>query len=429
MKVVHLTTSAGRAGGGAYASAYRIHASLRELGVASEMLCSIRRVDDPSVTELPRKGAAGWRRRLAIRLDGTPLRLFRPKPHMPFNNGFVGALAAARHPLVQSADVLQLYWVAAGFLSVRSLGSLLGLGKPVVWRLSDMWAFTGGCHYPLECQRYREHCGHCPELERPFAYDISRLNFELKRAAYGAGAFTIVTPSRFLASACRQSALLGHARIEQIPTGIDVNAFCPRDRVRARARLGLPASGRVVLFGARGGLSDPRKGGRFAVEAAQYIAKTERGGAAPPVCFAVFGRKELVLEGVTSSVNLGLLDDEQSLADAYSAADVFLAPSLQDNLPNTVLEAIACGCPVVGFRDAGLDDAIRDGQSGFLVPRGDAVALGEACRRVLEDADLAAHLRESARLLAEHEFDQDLQAQRFLSLYRELLDQRSLKPA
>lgn len=379
------------------------------------MLCAIRRVSDPSVIELPRRGPAGLRRSVASRLEGFSAKCFEPKPLHPFNNGFVGAFSVESHPLVRQADLLQLYWVAAGFLSVSAIGQLLRLGKPVVWRLSDMWAFTGGCHYPIDCTRYREHCGSCPQLGRSWPYDVSRINHELKRHAYARAPLTIVTPSQLLANACRQSSLLPHARIENIPTGIDLTAFSPRPRAEARRHFNLPEHGKIVLFGARGGLSDPRKGGEFGLEAVRRLSNTQ------DVCFAVFGAEEPQLGDLGNARSLGMLRDEESLALAYSAADVYLSPCLQDNLPNTVLESIACGCPVVGFRDSGIEDAVRDNESGFLVERGDSAGLAEQCHRILTESALSERLRSSARQLAEREFDQDIQARRYLSLYRELL--------
>lgn len=317
---------------------------------------------------------------------------------------YPSSFGVALDPWFREADVVQLYNVHGSYFSHSAL-PLLSRRRPLVWRLSDMWAVTGHVAYAYDCERWRHGCGSCPylgvypKLDR----DTTRLLYRWKDAVYARSRITVVTPSRWLDRIARESPLLGRFAVRRIPNGIDLGVFRPRPRAEARAALGLDPARPTLLWSAVD-LDDRRKGG---AEAAAAVARLGRvdvqlvvagAGTAPP-----------------GTHMLGLLDDER-LALAYSAADVLLLPALAENLPNAALESIACGTPVAAFDVGGMGDAVQDGTSGRLVPAGDVAALSAAIESLLE-----ADLREECRGLAEREFGAEREARAFADLYEELV--------
>jgi len=423
MRVVHLSTTCGTAGGGAFRASYSIHSALRTHGIESRVLTLSSSSDDPDVHVVGRSTLdERLRRDLSQKLEGIVSRYARPSPGNVWTSGLFGSLRAHAHPDVVGADVIVLYWVGSAFLSTAGIGQLLRLGKPVVWRLSDMWAFTGGCHYALGCDRYRERCGCCPQLRSSREFDLSRLGWQRKHAAWQTGALTVVCPSTWMAKCVRQSSLLASAGVRVIHTGVDVSLFRPFDRAVAREILGLPRDERIVLAGASGlAFSEGRKGGAYLLEAITRVRAS-----VPNVHLALFGTTRK-LEGIPCTA-LGAIRDERLLALIYAAADLFVSTSLEDNLPNTILEALACGLPVVAFGIEGVLDAVHDGRTGFLCPPGDSEALASQISRCLLDNEGRLALGRNARDEALARFDGNRQGAAYAVLLDELRTRRSPAP-
>lgn len=314
----------------------------------------------------------------------------------------------AKHPLVRQADVLHLHWTNFGFLSLGGLEKLLRLGKPVVWTLHDQWAFTGGCHYSRDCERFKTHCQRCPFLHRPGDRDLSFRIFEKKRRIFENAPLTVVACSEWLAGEARQSALLGGFPIQSIPNPIATTVWQPTDRLAARQTLGLPLDKKLVLFGA-GNLRDERKGFRLLVEAMGGLSGAE---------LVVFGKADpAVLTGLPFPVHyLGVLSSESGLIAAYNAADALAVPSLEDNLPNTIVEALACGTPVVAFATGGIPEMIHHRQTGYLAPPRDVTALREGLRWALF-AENPEIVREAGRAFALKNYAETVVANRYFELY------------
>ena len=321
---------------------------------------------------------------------------------------------------VPECDVVNMHWVA-DLLDYRTLPRLTAR-MPVVWTFHDMNPFTGGCHYSGACTRFQEGCGACPQLatssgERDMTHRILQRKLRiLKRVPRHR--LAVVCPSAWLAREARNSALFRDFDVRVIPNGLDLQQYQPTDPAAARARLGLPAQARIVLFVADQ-IEDRRKGLAQLLEAFAGVRDV------PNLLLVTLGQgKGPVLAGLPTR-HLGSLHDPALLGAAYSAADVFAIPSLQDNLPNTILESMACGTPVVGFATGGVGEAIADGQTGLLAPVGDAPALGAALRRLLEDDRLRRQMAGEARLRVEKEYTVRLQALRYAALYHELLQARA----
>lgn len=412
MRVVHLSTRERH--GGAARAAHRLHRGLLALGVASRVRVMRKDSDDPTVhgpSGLAGRALAYARRRL----DGLPLRLHPGREDAPFHLAWMPGVGAARIGRLRP-DVVNLHWLGGGFVR---LGALARLGVPVVWTLHDMWAFTGGCHYSGGCVRHREACGACPRLGSGRERDLSRWTWRRKRAVYGRMDLTVVTPSRWMAGRAAGSSLLGGRRIEVIPNGLDTDRYRPVDRAAARRALGLPGDRLLVAFGAVGADSDRRKG---YAELRRALARLGASPAGEGVDLVTFGgdpgRAE---EDPGLPVHrLGRLDGVRDLVRAYAAADVFVAPSLEDNLPNTVLEALACGTPVAAFAAGGIPDMVEPGVNGELAPVGDVEALARALAAILGDGDRRARMAAAARERAVRDHGAGRQARRYLRLYEEL---------
>jgi glycosyltransferase involved in cell wall biosynthesis len=389
--------------GGSARSAIRIHQGLGALGVESRMLVGVKRTGDATIRPLARGPI--W-----ARLDREAHRQTERFGAQYLANA--SSFALPTDPWFRTADIVQLYNIHGGYFAHTALPILTRL-RPTVWRLSDMWAATGHCAYPFDSEGWRTGCGSCPYLDTypPVRRDVTAFNWRVKQAVYAMSRMTLVAPSRWLARIVRESPLLRRFPVRLIANGVELHVFHPRPRDEARAAVALEAEGPVVLVGSL----ERRKGGALVAPTLGRLAAT-----AGPVTALVMGERQVELprlEGVRV-VDLGMLADRERVALAYAAADVLLYPTLADNVPNTVLESLATGTPAVGLNRGGMEDAVNDGETGFLVEREDpdelagalATAIG-ACER------MGAAAAEDAR----RRFSLERQARDFLSLYDEIL--------
>jgi glycosyltransferase involved in cell wall biosynthesis len=302
-----------------------------------------------------------------------------------------------------SYDIVQLNWIGAGFVPIRLLSHIR---KPIVWRLSDSWAFTGGCHIPEGCLKYETGCGACPQLNSVNNEDVSRTTIIRKQQSWEKLDMTIVAPSRWMADNARRSLLFRNRNIVHIPTGVNTDIFTPMDREQARRKHGFSVEQHIILFGAFSALTDPNKGFHLLVKALEQLAKIHPDPRR--VVLAVFGQDEsgppLNLKFETKL--LGHVSDMAKLNEYYNAADVYVLPSLMENSPNTVVESLGAGTPVVAFDACGTTelvehkidgylaqaystDDLADGLMHFLSPRNDAEVTRKAARgKILSKYDI-----------------------------------------
>lgn len=412
MKVLLLNTS--DIDGGAARAAHRLHQGLLGLGVDSRMLVQSKTGDDPNVLE-PSGTTAKALSRLRPRIDSLPLRTFTPvDKYRPFSTSWLPERLAARVKSL-APDIVHLHWVNGGFARIETLANL---PRPMVWTLHDMWAFTGGCHYDAGCGRYREHCGKCPQLGSGRDRDASRRTLRRKRASWKGNPFTLVTPSRWLAGCARTSPLFADARIEVIPNGLDLDRYRPHGKDVARDILGLPRDRNLIAFGAMS-MADARKGFRHLQAALLEMARHWTGGPTEVVVFGA-GRPASPPELGFPIRYTGRLHDDASLSLLYSAVDAFVCSSEEDNLPNTVAEALACGTPCAAFRVGGLPDLIDDGVNGRLTAPFDAAGMAEAIASLLGEPSRRAAFSAAARKKAEAEYGLEKCARAYARLYGEL---------
>lgn len=410
MKVLHLSTS--DIEGGAARSAYRLHQGLANTGIDSQMLVRVKQSTDKAVIR-----EKSLLTKLGPVLSGLPLRLASSEPIHSFGvQWFQDAILSEVSRL--NPDIVNLHWILNGYLRIETLSKL---NKPLLWTLHDMWTFTGGCQYSWDCNRYTEACGACPQLRSRQDRDLSRWVWRRKQRAWKAVDLTLVAPSQWMAQSAASSSLLRNRRVECIPYGIDTQRYRPIDPFTARILLRLPTDRKLILFGSMSP-NDGRKGFQFLQPALKRLSQNGWGD-----------RVDLLVLGETQanhSLDLGLhchylgrFNDDISLALLYSAVDLFAAPSAQDNLPNTVMEALACGTPCIGFKIGGVPDMIEHQQNGYLAQPYEIEDLAQGVAWILEDSDRHQRLRHRAREKVEQEFPLALQAQRYLRLYHELLEQ------
>lgn len=419
MRVCLLSRSDGRGGG--YAAAYRLHQNLRHLDVDSKMLVGESERGDFTVLSPENKLERGWAKVTPI-LDKLPLLLFPKRDRTVYSLQWLpdNILSGIRKI---TPDVINCHWICSGFLQIETLAKFK---KPIVWTLHDMWPFTGGCHYSQECDRYTKSCGACPQLNSQWDFDLSRWVWRRKKSAWRNLNLTLVTPSQWLADCARASSLFKDKRVHIIPNGLDIQRYKPVEKLLAKSLLNLPTTKKIVLFGAVNPTSDRRKGFHLLLPALQRLSATDWEDSLELVVFGSSQPIDPPHFGLNASY-VGRLSDDISISLLYAAADVFVAPSVQDNLPNTVMEALACGTPCVAFKIGGMPDMIEHQQNGYLAQPYEPNDLAAGIAWILGDQERYQKLCDRAREKAVQEFSLELQAQRYLELFNEVLSTAEVK--
>jgi len=429
MKIVQINTYDIR--GGAARAAYRLHRGLLQIGEDCRMLAKRKDSTDSSVfciapQNLVEKSDRDFFLSTVIQghyIDSHRTDISNTLFSLPYPGYDLSVL-----PLVQTADIINLHWVAHHYQSLLTLQELFALGKPVVWTLHDQWAFTGGCHYAAGCEKYRQDCVACPQLAND-PFDLPAAVLKDKRELFKGGNLAIVTPSRWLAACARESRLFKNLRVEVIPYSLDTDVFSPLPKTEAKESVGLSAEIVTLLFVAHVG-NEKRKGFQELKAAIQYcLAEPEfqnlvESNRVRILCFG-YPSDELEAVGIPV-VSLGYLNSDQEIRAAYAAADLFILPSLEDNLPNTMLESMSCGTPVVAFDVGGIPDVVVDGVTGQLAPVGDVLKLARAILSLVFNPERREEMGQNCRKMMVEEYALTVQAQRYVELYQELLQEHKL---
>jgi glycosyltransferase involved in cell wall biosynthesis len=416
MKVLHL--SAFDLVGGAARAAYRIHQGLLGIDIDSQLIVQHKLSGDATVAPVESKLLA----KIRSTGDAAILNLYRRRQHLFSPQWFPSAVLKSVDRF--APDLIHLNWVCNGFVSIEVLAEFK---QPLVWTLHDMWSFTGGCHYTLGCNRYTVSCGHCPQLQSGRDADLSRSVWLRKAKAWQDLNLTVVATSNWMAECARESALFRDMAIEVIPIGLDTRVFKPLDPQIARELLNLPQAKQLVLFGAIDATSDPRKGFHLLQQA---LALLQEQGWGDRIELVVFGssKPEKPLDLGFPVHYLGKLHDNLSLQIAYAAADVTIAPSIEEAFGQIASESFACGTPVVAFANTGLADIVDCHQNGYVAKHCDTADLARGIAWVLEDSARHRRLRQAAREKAVSEYEVQIQAHRYRSLFDKILDRTQRTP-
>ena len=314
-------------------------------------------------------------------------------------------------PEFKAADVIHLHWINQGMLSLTEIGRILASGKKVVWTLHDMWAFTGICHYAAGCEHYEISCGHCPYLTGCSKRDLSYKVFRKKQVVYQKGEITFVACSNWLKELAVRSPLTYGHRLVNIPNPIDTERYFPNEKEQLREKLQLPKNKKIALFAAVKA-SDPRKGLEYLIEASRFIVQERN-----DLLFLIAGTNgdEIARQFPLPARSIGFITSND-MPDYYNAVDLFVTPSLQDNLPNTIMEAMACGTPCVGFKTGGIPEMIDHGINGYVAKYQDAKDLARGIIKVLFEAD-EEKLSHHARQKVMQEYNQKKIANQYKAIY------------
>jgi glycosyltransferase involved in cell wall biosynthesis len=313
----------------------------------------------------------------------------------------------SQNKLVQDADIINFHWVA-GFLDYNSLKKIK---KPIVWTLHDMNPFTGGCHYDSGCGKFTTDCSNCPQLEGTINPNLSsQILNKKKEALVGLDNFHVVSPSIWLKEESQKSIFKTYPHYH-IPNSFPKKTFQPRDKEFSRNLLDLPSDKKIILFVADS-IHNARKGYAYLVEA---IAKLNNKN----ILLCAIGNNTHLSNSPIPCIELGRIEDEKLMSVAYAAADVFVIPSLEDNLPNTVAESLCCGTPVIGFNVGGIPDMVQDGTNGYLCPEISVNSLKQTIEKFLENPTIFD--REKISKEAHEKYALEIQAKAYIDLYQRIL--------
>lgn len=312
----------------------------------------------------------------------------------------------------KAADIIHLHWINQGFISINGLEKIFDSGKPVVWTMHDMWPCTGICHYTGECDRYFEGCHDCPYLKFPGRKDLSGKVYDRKSDIYSSANISFVTCSKWLWERAGHSPLLDGHPLLHIPNPIDTDFFKPAvDRTRK--------DGFRVLFGAAK-ITDKRKGVDYFIEACSILKEKH-----PALSLKVvsYGQNSEVLSALLPYPveARGYVSGDAAVRELYNSVDLFVTPSLEDNLPNTVMEAMACGVPCVGFDVGGIPEMIGHKETGYVAEYKSAEDLADGIGWVLKDSDYR-RLSEASRQKVLDNYSEDIVSKKYMTLYNDLLN-------
>lgn len=323
-------------------------------------------------------------------------------------------------PEFKQADVIHLHWVNQGFLSLKDIDKIIASGKPVVWTLHDMWPFTGICHYANECDKYQNECHNCPLIYGGGSkHDLSNKIYNQKKQMYKGAHLSFVGCSKWMEGLARKSSLLVGQNILSIPNAINTNLFKPRSKRDARLKYNLPDDKKLLLFGSLK-VTDKRKGFDYLVEACNLI-KQQHPALAEQLAVIVMGNKAAeIQEKIPFPVyNMDYVGSEKDLVDVYNSADLFVTPSLQDNLPNTIVEAMSCGIPCVGFNVGGIPQMIDHLHNGYVAEYKNASDFANGIYWCLTEGGYES-LSEMAYRKASATYSESNVAMQYINLYNKI---------
>lgn len=318
-------------------------------------------------------------------------------------------------------DILHCHNLHGGYFDLRALPEL-SRRVPLVLTLHDAWPLSGHCAQSFDCERWRRGCGQCPDLTiyPAIRRDGTAFNWQRKKEIYAKSQLHVATPSHWLMRKVEESILAsGIVDARVIPNGVDLTVFHPADKEAARSRLGIPIEARMILFTAQGIRRSIWRDFQTARAAVALLQSRLHGN---QILFVALGEDAPPERIDGAEVRFVPYEpDPRSVASYYQAADVYMHPARADTFPLTVLEALACGVPVVATSVGGIPEQVVDGRTGLLVPPGDAEALAGAVGQLLTDEALRHSYAREARKDAEERFDLERQIDAYLGWYRDIL--------
>lgn len=404
--------------GGAAIAASRLMDALRNNGIQAKMLVRDKQTNQITVVELKKSLWRIWQfvwERIVIWKAN----------HFKKHNLFAVDIAntgtdITTLPEFKQAEIVHLHWINQGMLSLKDLQKILSSGKPIVWTMHDMWPCTGICHHARECNNYHQECNHCPFLYKGGKKDLSYQIFRKKKELYKIAPIAFVTCSQWLKERASQSALLTGHFVTNIPNPINTNLFKPRNKKNARMKLGLPIDKKLILFGSAK-ITDKRKGIDYFIESCKVLAQkypeliNELG-------VVVYGKESEVLKSLVPFpvYPLNYISNEKELVDVYNSVDIFVTPSLEENLPNTIMEAMACGVPCVGFNVGGIPEMIDHLHNGYVADYKSAEDFANGIHWALSEGEYQSLSEEACRKVSTS-YSESTIAKRYIEVYNKII--------
>ncbi len=412
MKIVHLSTNENNSG--AAKAALKIHNQCLLKNYDSSLLVQKKFSKKNDVVDVAKYRNFLFTSSFNSRINALPLKAYLNRKNRTWSPSFFSYLKVKNNSLIKSADIIILYWICEGFLNITEISKLLKMNKPIIWRLSDMWPFTGGCHYSYGCNKYEKNCGKCAQLNSNTQFDLSSYTIKKKKLHWKDNRnLTLVAPSKWLFNCIKDSSVFCDVDTRLIPTGVDTNTFKPNV-----SKKNLVEYNKIILFGSIDPHKDYRKGGTFLIKALDKLKKRDQ------LKLLIFGKNNNNHSFHKYNYeSIGTIDDKELLSKYYSSADVFVAPSIEENLANTVLESMSCGTPVVAFNVGGMTDIIDHKVNGYLADPYNADDLSNGIEWVLNHKDKTS-LRLEARKKIKKVFSLENEMKSYYDLYLELNEKK-----
>ena len=409
MRVLIVNTS--ERTGGAAVAANRLMMALNNNGVKAKMLVRDKESDSLTVVGLPKSPMLNWHflwERLVIFFHCR----FSRKHLFEIDLANTGSDITKLREF-QEADVIHLHWINQGMLSLSGIRKILKSGKPVVWTMHDIWPATAICHLTLNCRNFTTHCHNCRLLPgKGSSSDLSTSVWRKKEKMLADSSIYFVTCSHWLEQEAKASALLRGQKIVSIPNPIDTHIYRSGDKQAARKNLGLPEDKRLILFVSQR-VTNKNKGMDYLIDACRQLKDYE--------LVILGGHAEEVVDQLPLKAHpLGYVNDERRIVEIFQAVDVFVLPSLSENLPNTIMEAMACGVPCVGFKVGGIPEEIDHKRNGYVAEYRDSDDLARGIRWILSEADYDQLSQEAVRKVA-HSYSQQSVAISYLDVYHQAM--------
>ncbi len=411
--------------GGAAVAANRLTEALNNNGVKAKMLVRDKQTESLTVIPLPPSWLQKWHflwERLLIFY------------HLHFSKNHLFELDIAncgsditKLPEFIEADVIHLHWINQGMLSLQTIRKILKSGKPVVWTMHDLWPATAICHLSLGCQQFMTRCQHCKYLPNGGSeHDLAAKTWSKKKKTFSSGNISFVTCSHWLEGEAKRSALLKDLTITSIPNPIDTHFYCPGEKNEVRRKEGLPTDKKMILCVCQR-LTNRNKGMQYLVEACNQLAQKNSEMCENTGILLLGSHAEELAEQLPfHTYPLGYISDERRIVNIYRAADLFVLPSLSENLPNTIMEAMACGVPCLAFRIGGIPEEIDHKKNGYLAKYEDSTDLADGIRWILFDSDYEQLSRQCVTKVARN-YSQSSVSIRYIEIYQHAIAQNHFR--
>lgn len=406
MKILHLTT---QDNGGAGRAAVRLHKALLDSNIDSQMIVQTKTTDLPTIHTLTQTKADKFLSPFRMAIDQLPTLLYKNKTKDIFSSTFSPSNTKLLKKIKEiNPDIIHLHWINSGFINIFDLQKI---NKPIIWSLHDANPYTGGCHVvESDCQFFKTYCHLCPFLQSNFKYDLSFLNFRRKQKAYKNLNLTINGLSQWIANNAKKSTLFGKKQIINLPNTIDSNTFHPIQQHTARNLLQIKHKKYILGFGAISATQIYRKGYLQLKEALEKLPNKN------DYLLVVFGSSQGEKIADIETCFLGHIYDDITLTLLYSAIDLFITPSLAENLSNTIMESLSCGTPVVAFDIGGNSDMITHKQNGYLAKNTQELSEG-----IIWSLQNLHFLQQNARQIILQDFDYKVVAPKYIERYRKMV--------